>query len=334
MIMKKLIYIFSLLTVYSAFGQTKTAQDFGFRHIVIKYKTENVDVLIKSKKGEENIQKPLFFFCQGSLPIPLIMYQDKNIYGTFPFNPDSLSSKYHLVIVSKPGIPIIADVATLKPNFTYVDNTGNFPKYYIDRNLLSYYVPRNIAIVKYLQKQNWVNKKQLVVSGHSEGSTIATKMASEFKNVTHLIYSGGNPMGRILSIIEQNRAYETDTDSTKYGEDDINYWADIVANRNEMNTSQGDTYKATYEFSEPMITYLEKLKIPILVTYGTKDWSSPYNDLLRVNTIRQNKSNFTFKAYIGTEHNFFPLTVDNKPDYNIFNWDKVANEWLKWLNGK
>ena len=53
--MKGLIYIFTLLTFYSAFGQTKTAQDFGFRHIVFKYKTDNVDVLIKSKKGEENI---------------------------------------------------------------------------------------------------------------------------------------------------------------------------------------------------------------------------------------------------------------------------------------
>ena len=51
--MKGLIYIFSLLTFYSAFGQTKTAQDFGFRHIVYKYKTDNVDILIKSKKGEE-----------------------------------------------------------------------------------------------------------------------------------------------------------------------------------------------------------------------------------------------------------------------------------------
>jgi dienelactone hydrolase len=79
-----------------------------------------------------------------------------------------------------------------------------------------------------------------------------------------------------------------------------------------MTTSQGDTYKTTYEFSEPMITYLEKLKIPILVTYGTKDWSSPYNDFLRVDVIRKNKNNFTFKAYIGTEHNFFPLTDDNK----------------------
>ena len=330
--MNKLIYILCLLAYFSAFGQTKTAQDFGFRHLVYKYKTDNVDILIKSKKGEENIPKPLFFFCQGSLPIPLILYQGKDVYGTFPFNPDSLSIKYHLVIICKPYIPLIAEVTSLKPNFTYTDNTGNFPKDYIDRNLLSYYVPRNIAIVKYLQKQSWVSTKRLVVAGHSEGSTIGTKMASELKNITHLIYSGGNPMGRILSIIEQNRSYETDTDSTRYGEDKINYWADIVATKNDMNSLQGDTNKATFEFSEPMITYLEKLKIPVLVTYGTKDWSSPYCDFLRVDIIRKNKNNFTFKAFIGTEHNFFPLTEDNKPDYNIFNWDKVANDWLKWLN--
>lgn len=99
-----------------------------------------------------------------------------------------------------------------------------------------------------------------------------------------------------------------------------------------MNTSQGDAYKTTYEFSAPMITYLEKLKIPVFVTYGTKDQSSPCNDYLLVDTIRKNKKNFTFKAYIGTEHNFFPITEDNKPNYEIFNWDKVANDWINWLN--
>jgi hypothetical protein len=165
--MRKLIYILCLLTCFSAFGQTKTAQDFGFRHLVYKYKTDNLDILIKSKKGEENIPKPLFFFCQGSLPIPLILYQGKDVYGTFPFNPDSLSNKFHLVIVSKPYIPFIADVTFLKPDFTYADSTGKFPKNYSDRNLLSYYVPRNIAIVKYLQQQTWVSTKQLIIAGHS-----------------------------------------------------------------------------------------------------------------------------------------------------------------------
>lgn len=330
--MSKIINLLLLLLTTSTFGQTKVPEDFGFRHIVVKYKTDNVDILIKSKKGEENVPKPLFFFCQGSLPKPLIKYHEKDIYGVFPFNTDSLSQKYHLVIVNKPFIPVIADYKTLSSSFNYVDSTGKFPKEYSDRNLLSYYVPRNVAVVKYLQKQKWVTKTQLVVAGHSEGSTVAAKMAADYKKITHLIYAGGNPLGRIMSIIGQSRASETYEDSKNFGEDEIRYWEAVVKNKNDMDGSQGDTHKATFEFSQPPIEYLEKLKIPVLVSYGTKDWSAPFIDFMRVDFIRQEKRNFTFHPYVGTEHNFFPLTADNKPNYDIFNWDKVATDWLKWLD--
>jgi dienelactone hydrolase len=332
--MSKIISIFLLHLTTLSFGQTKTAEEFGYRHIVFKYKTDDVDILIKSKKGEEMVQKPLFFFCQGSLPQPLIKYHADEVYGVFPFNADSLSQKYHLIIVSKPFIPVVADYKTLSPNFNYVDSSGKFPKGYSDRNLLSYYVPRNIAVLKYLLKQKWVSPSKLIVAGHSEGSTIAAKMALDNKKITHLIYAGGNPMGRIMSMIGQSRANETDTDSTKYGEEEIKYWESVVQNKSDMDDSQGDTYKATFEFSKPPIEYLGKLKIPVLVSYGTKDWCAPFNDYMRVNFIREGKINFTFQPYIGTEHNFFPLTADNKPNYDIFNWDKVANDWLKWLNEK
>lgn len=331
--MKKIISILFLFVTITAFGQTKTPEDFGFRHIVYEYKSDNVDILIKSKKGEENFEKPLFFFCQGSMPNPLIKYDENGFYGVFPFKTDSIVEKYHLIIVSKPYIPVMVHINSLSSNFyNYLDSRGKFPKDYSDRNLLSYYVPRNIAIIKYLQKQKWVSTMQLVVAGHSEGSTIAAKMAVECKKTTHLIYSGGNPMGRIMSIIEQSRVNETDTDSTRFGEEEILYWENAVKNKNSIDDSQGDTDKATFEFSYPPIEYLEKLKIPILVTYGTKDWSAPFNDYLRVDIIRKEKKNFTFKPYIGTEHNFFPLTADGKPDYDVFNWDKVADDWLKWLN--
>jgi len=317
-----------------SFGQTRTPQEFGFKHILLRYKADSVDILIKSKKGEENIPKPIFFFCQGSLPMPLIKYHEEAIYGVFPFNPDSLSISYHLVIVSKPYIPIIADYTTLSPSFNYIDSLGKFPKEYSDRNLLSYYVPRNIEVLKHLQKQNWVKTNKLVVAGHSEGSTVASKMAADYRKITHLIYAGGNPMGRIMSLIEQSRENETDSDSTRFGEDEIKYWEAVVKNKTNMDDSQGDTHRATFEFSQLPIKYLEKLKIPVLVSYGTKDWSAPFNDFMRVDFIRQGKNNFTFQSYVGKEHNFFPLKTDNQPNYEIFNWDKVANDWLNWLNKK
>lgn len=328
-----LILISFIIFSQTIFGQkTKSAKDFGYTHITFNYKNDNVDILIKSAKGEENIKKPLFIFCQGSLPMPLIKFNESEVYGIFPFNPDILTKKYHLVIVSKPYIPLIVDTRKLSPSLNYIDSTGRFPKEYSDRNLLNYYVDRNIKIIKYLQKQKWVSKTQLVVAGHSEGSTVASKMSKETKRITHLIYASGNPMGRIMAIIGENRVRETYSDSTSLGEEKIKYWEEVVKNKNDMDGSQGDTHKATFEFSEPPINQLENLKIPVLVSYGTKDWSSPFNDFMRVDFIRKGKSNFTFQPYIGTEHNFFPLTLDNKVNYDIFNWDKVANDWLKWLN--
>jgi dienelactone hydrolase len=317
---------------FSLLGQEKTAADFGFTHLTFSYKNEPVDILIKSKKGQEKVKKPLFFFCQGSLPQPLIKYDEQGMYGVFPFNPDSLSTDYHLVLVSKPSIPLIANVKNLGNNFTYIDKNGHFPKAYLQNNLLSYYVPRNIAILKYLLKQTWVAQHPLVVAGHSEGSTIAAKMAMEFPKISHLIYSGGNPMGRILSIIQQSRATESDTDSTRFAEEDVKYWESIIYNLDKVDTTDADSFRTTFEFSHPPIQYLEKLKIPVLVTYGTKDWSMPYNDFLRVEMIRKAKKNFTFKAYIGLEHNFFPLKADGRPNYELFNWDKVALDWQYWLN--
>jgi len=324
--------VIALTLTLTTFGQTKTAKDYGFTYLQFDYKSDKVDILIKSKKGEENKRKPLFFFCQGSLPRPLIMYDEHGLFGVFPFNPDSLAVEYHLVIVGKPNIPLIRDSKTLNSNFCYVDSAGNYLKEYSDRNLLDYYVDRNIEIIKYLQKQKWVSNKQLVLAGHSEGSTVAAKMANCSRLATHLIYSSGNPMGRIMSIVEQNRTNETD--SLKSGEETIEYWRNIVKDKTNMDATHGDAYKATYGFSYPPIEYLNKLKIPVLVCYGTKDWCAPFVDFMRVDFIRKGKTNFQFNPYIGTEHNYYPLNKENKPNYDLFNWDKVANDWLKWLNDK
>ncbi len=331
--MKSLSVLFFSLISYIMFAQKTKPGDFGFRHIQTIYKEDTVDILIKSKKGEEQKVKPLFLFCQGSQPIPLIKTDGKEIYGVFPFKTDSLIEEYHLVIVSKPFIPLITDTKKLDKNFNYIDTkTGKTPKEYSDRNLLDYYVGRDLQVIDFMQKQSYVSKNKLVIAGHSEGSTVASKVAMLSNKVTHLIYASGCPLGRIVAIIEQDRANEKDTDSTRYGEEDFKYWESIVNDKENMDDSQGDTYKATYGFSIPPIQYLQQLKIPVLICYGTKDQSASFNDYLRVEMIREKKSNFTFNSYVGLDHNFFPKTLTGEIDYTKFNWDKVALDWKKWAD--
>lgn len=209
-IMKTLLFIAFIFLYATSSAQEKRPEDFGFRYLQTIYKGDTVNILVKSKKGEESKSKPLFIFFQGSLPQPLIKYDEKGMFGVFTFNPDSLADNFHLVIISKPYIPVVANIKTLGQDYTYTDSSGAFPKAYIKRNYLNYYVDRNIKVIQFLQKQKWVSNKMLVVAGHSEGSTIAAKIASVFPKVTHLIYSGGNPMGRILTTIERLRVVETD----------------------------------------------------------------------------------------------------------------------------
>ena len=334
--MRLLIFIFLLIFSTSLFGQK--AEDFGFRHLQTTYNGDTVDILLKSKKGEELIRKPLFLFCQGSLPIPLIIMYDENgkkgIYNVFVFNTDSLSEKYHLAIINKPFVPLIADKKTLTDELTFADSLGNFSRDYTKRNVLDYYVDRDIKVINFLQGQSYISSSKLVVAGHSEGSAIAANIAYKCKKVTALIYSGGGPLGRIMTIIERQRNEQL-KDSTINTNDVFDYWSKSVANKNNDN-STGDTYKGLYQFSNPPpIEILLKLKIPVLVTYGTKDYGAVFqNDYLRVATISDGKTNFTFKDYVGLDHNFFPLRQNDTPNEDIFNWDKVAEDWRVWLMEK
>ncbi|MGL5889753.1 MAG: alpha/beta hydrolase family protein [Bacteroidia bacterium] len=331
--LKTLVCILALFVQGHISAQTKKAEDFGFRHLQVVYKGDTVDILLKSKKGDEQKKKPVFLFCQGSLPQPLIKYDDMGAFGVFPFRTDSLASDFHLVIIGKPYIPLISETKALGNDMSYHDpSTGKAPQKYSERNYLDYYVNRNLEVITYLLQQQFVDGKKLIVAGHSEGSTIAAKLASVSKDVTHLIYASGNPLGRIMTMIGKDRKNETDTDSTRFAESQFEYWKEVVENKSSLDDTNGDTPKATYDFSLPPIEYLKQLKIPVLVCYGTNDYSSTGNDYLRVEMIREQRTNFTFKAYIGLEHNFFPLTETGKVDYDQFNWNKVADGWRTWIN--
>ena len=318
--MRYILFLFLTLTI---FAQNKP-EDFGYKHLIFQYKKLEVNVIVKPKKGEESIQKPLFFWWQGSMAQPVLKYDERGLYGTFPFDENDFLTDYHLVVVGKPGIPIISDVNDLGKDYQYLINNDSVPKIYSDNNYLDYYVNRNDFIIIKLLKEKWVSKSKLMLAGHSEGSTIAAKLARKNKRVTHLIYSSGNPYGRILNILQAGIYYDKNYDS-------IDYWKKVVANKNNLEYNGGGTYKATYDFSQPSANQLKELKIPILITYGTKDWSAQYNDLFYVESIKVGMKNITFSPYIDLEHNFFPVNQNLEPNHEIYNWEKIGKDWLKWI---
>ena len=142
--------------------------------------------MIKSKKGEELKRKPIFLFCQGSLPQPLIKKEGDKTYSVFPFKTDSLEIDYHIVIISKPFIPLVVEAKSLGRNFVYQDpETGKAPKEYSNRNILDYYVERNLKVIDYLEKLPFVDNSKLIVAGHSEGSTVASKLATKTNKIIY-----------------------------------------------------------------------------------------------------------------------------------------------------
>ncbi len=330
--MKKILLLLGLFATTTLSAQEKRPEDFGFRYFQFTYLGDPVEILVKSKAGEENVPKPLFLFCQGSLPIPLIQYGTSGMSSILPFAPDRLTEKYHLIVIGKPFIPTICSFRETSDKGLWLDAEGRFPQAYSDRNLLSYYVPRNLEAIRFLQEQPWASSERLVVAGHSEGSTVAADMAAKSKQITHLIYAGGNPAGRIVTMIRQGRDGEEYGDSLSYGEEELEYWKSVVSDPDNMDDSQGDTNRAAIEFSMPPIHTLRTLTIPVLVAYGTKDWGSPYIDYFRVEAIWNRKANFTFFPYIGADHGFYPLKADGTPDRAVNNWNQVANDWMEWLS--
>lgn len=314
-----------LVSKIYAYAQ-KVAEDFGYRHLMFKYQNDPVDVIIISKKGEERVAKPLLLFCQGNLPQPVIKYDEKGLYGTLPFDEAPFLEEFHIVLFSTPFIPVIANANKLGKDFMYFRDFEKEipPKGYMERNYLDYYVFRNNFILKQLFKERWVRTSKLVVAGHSEGSTIAAKMASLNKKITHLIYSGGNPYGRIVSMLASSRL------SGRSDRKMTDYWKAAVANCTTTNTESGESFKATYSFSASQRDNLLALPIPLLVTYGNKDSSSAYMDLFWIESIREKKKNITFIDYPELEYRFVINTMP--PDCEKHYWDDVAQDWLQWLS--
>lgn len=182
--MKKLLYLIAFLFLFQfSFAQKNEIINNQVVHFSLKHNNDIIDFIVIDTVL--TTKKPIFLFCQGSLPMPLFIKQTKgNIKmiagGIKNFDIDKIKEHYHLVMISMPKTPFIVEAKNLDNSYCYIPDPKKpeeFSNEYELSDYLENYEVRGNTVLKYLQKQKWVDNSKLIVAGHSQGSKVATAIA-------------------------------------------------------------------------------------------------------------------------------------------------------------
>lgn len=338
-----LIIITILLNITYSFGQKGKLIEKKAFHFSLFQKKDTIDFIVVDTVLSK--KKPIFLWCQGSLPVPLFFeYENPNTQrseyifqagGIANFDYKRISQAYHLVVISMPKTPVLVSKEHLNNRYCYIpdkEKPDEMPEY-VAADYLENYVNRANTVLKFLKKQKWVANGKIVVAGHSQGTKVATKIAASNKSVTHLGLFSANPFGRIDQFIREPRL-DAQLGKITWEQADSNmveYYELYKAAHHPDSLRSNLALRAWKSFSETYYDDWLDLHIPIYLAYGTEDRTADLCDLVPLFFIAKQKNNLSLKRYLHLEHNFMEVDKDGKVDYEKAHWEKVMNEFLDWI---
>lgn len=345
--MKTILLHVCLLLSLTCVGQTRQEMDEIkkqrlYQPFELKEGNDIIRFFIIAKLGEAKVKKPLILYRQGSLPIPpFTRYTQGVSISALPANFYDYLTDYHMVVIAKPGVPLVMDSAAVGRFFDRVMNRTFAPEKYLVNNNLDYYVRTSSKVINFLVRQPWVDKQKIVVVGGSEGYNVAAKLALVNQAITHLICYSSHPYGRFDYLIKEQRHKALTgeiTDEKAQAQIDSLYalWKAICQDPKATDKLYYDTYYAWSSFSEPPINSLVKLTIPIFVAYGTKDddWDIvEENDLLGVRFLQLGKTNLTLRPYLHCNHSLVELRKNATGEVvsSVDHSSEFVNDYINWL---
>jgi pimeloyl-ACP methyl ester carboxylesterase len=331
-----LFIIFGTINIYSQRGVLIENKAILFS---LEQNQDTIDFIIVDTTIHE--KKPIFLWCQGSLPIPLFCEIESYGYyffggGVTNFNIADIVDAYHLVVISMPKTPVFAKKENLNKAYQYTpypEQDNRFSDAYIEADYLENYVKRAKAVLQFLERQPWVSSDTLIVAGHSQGSKIASKIAVEHPGITHLGLFSANPFGRIDQYVRTARL-DAQIGKISWQEADsiINQQYAFFEKVNNVDSIKTNPeFKAWKSFNETYFDDWLALDIPIYLAYGTEDRSADLCDIIPLFFIGEGKKNLTLKRYPGLEHNFFEVSPEGRPNYEKGHWAEVVKTFTEWV---
>ena len=340
--MKNSIFLLVNITLFftsSFYAQKPQLLDRKYSHFSLHSSNDTIDFVVVDSLLQT--KKPVFLFCQGSLPYPLFFKsEDSNEPfffggGLSNFDLKTIKQTYHVVVISMPKTPLYVGPKNLGAQNCYVPDTTNpfvLSTDFYQADLLDNYVKRANSVIKFLRKQDWVAREKLVTAGHSQGSHIAVKLAHTNKHVTCLGLFGFDPFGRYEKLVRQIRK-DAMQHKISWKEADSLMQEQYMLAEEVMNPQIRKDHPSTnawYSFANPSLDVLMKLTIPIYIANGTHDNSGELSDYLPLYFIRARKHNLIVKRYFDMEHNFFEVDQNQQVDYTKPHWKEVMNAFVEW----
>ena len=109
--MKKISYLFLIITLsFISYSQTDAEITRLVTPFEIEYEKDTIDFIVVDTIL--NTKKPIFLWCQGSLPMPLFGEVENYGYyffggGITSFDYRKIVKNYHLIVISMPKTPLI-----------------------------------------------------------------------------------------------------------------------------------------------------------------------------------------------------------------------------------
>ncbi|MDP4272670.1 MAG: hypothetical protein Q8907_00135 [Bacteroidota bacterium] len=316
----------------------------GFNYFSIKdtSKESTIDSIRFIVSSPISSKKAMLLFIQGSGQSPLFFVDGKDFFcSVSSLFPKDFMEKYHIVIISKPGLPISYD---FNHRNQIADNQQVRSKFIRNDNL-DYYVKASAQVITYLLKKDFIDTNKVYIVGHSQGYSVAAKLACNFsKLITKVVCMSSNPFDRqsisIYSLKKKEMLNELPSNNVQQKLDSIYQHQKLVSQWYLKKDSfpQDDNYfnfLNDYSFNfYPPINYLLKVDKPILIVYGTNDDASALNDYLPLCFYRNQKDNLTILRLHNLDHNYFSNTYDasGKIIKNEFNWPSILTSVSTWLD--
>ncbi|MCC6839734.1 MAG: alpha/beta hydrolase [Flavobacteriales bacterium] len=265
--------------------------------------------------GQAGNGKPLLIFIPGSEPVPLYTRMGGVFY---PLVPRQLfdQAHYNFLLLSKPGIPAIADTSELDEKYYYLDPaTGMPPAAYKAHNNLGFYVNAYEELIAALRESPGIGR--IYVVGHSQGARIAAELTGA-PGIDKVVFMSADPLGRMAALVDRDYACAGNMDH-----DGVKLAQALLDPAQADSTYMGDYYSSFQSFSKPAVISISQATVPTLVVYGNADTSCP--NCYAWPLLQPYVPCLSVMAFTGYDHNYFDEQREN-------HWHEVLMKVFQWLD--